>query len=159
MKQSLSYVCLFAAFAVLGLQIAAARDTAKDPFLGNWVLDPVKSDFSPDPTPDRRTMEFDARDGGIYNATRTVAGFGNTDVVDYTAKFDGKDYPISGSVLDTVSLKRIDADTIERTGKTRGQVTETCHMTVSPDGKMLTMKIQGSAYGRKYQSTQVYRRQ
>ncbi len=159
MNRRATTALLIVLLAGAAAQIASARDAAKDPFVGTWVLDPVKSDFSPDPTPDRRTMEFDARDGGLYHATRTVAGFGNTDVVDYTAKFDGKDYLVSGSVLDSVSLKRIDANTIERAGKIRGQVTETCRMTVSPDGKMLTMKIQGSAYGRKYQSTQVYHRQ
>ena len=41
----------------------------------------------------------------------------------YTAKFDGKDYPYKGDPgVTTVSLKKIDANTIEETDKLNGKV-------------------------------------
>jgi hypothetical protein len=58
----------------------------------------------------------------------------------YTAKFDGKDYPYKGDPGTTsVSLKKIDANTIEETDKRNGKVITVVRMTVDPGGK--TMKI------------------
>jgi hypothetical protein len=58
----------------------------------------------------------------------------------YTAKFDGKDYPYKGDPGTTsVSLKKIDDNTIEESDKRNGKVITVFHMTVDPDGK--TMKI------------------
>jgi len=58
----------------------------------------------------------------------------------FTAKFDGKDYPVNGAYsYNSVSLKRIDAHTIEETDKRDGTVVEVSKMTVSPDGRTLTV--------------------
>jgi len=58
----------------------------------------------------------------------------------YTAKFDGKDYPYKGDPGTTsVSLKKIDANTIEETDKRDDKVISVIHMAVSADGK--TMKL------------------
>lgn len=59
----------------------------------------------------------------------------------YDAKFDGKDYPIQGDPGHTlVSLKRIGNDTIEETDKRNGKVVGVSKMTVSPDGKWITVE-------------------
>ena len=68
-------------------------------------------------------------------------------LVEYTARFDGNDYPISNSILSTVSLKRVDDQTVERTGKVRGQVVETETRTVSNNGKVLTVTTKGNIDG------------
>lgn len=58
----------------------------------------------------------------------------------YTAKFDGNDYPFKGAYgTDAVSLKRINARTIEETDKLKGKAQDTQTMTVSPDGKTMTV--------------------
>ena len=58
----------------------------------------------------------------------------------YTAKLDGTDAPYKGSYsTDTVSLKKIDAHTIEETDKRGGQVVEVDKMTVSANGKTMTV--------------------
>jgi len=67
--------------------------------------------------------------------------------------------PIEGSQLDTVALKRVDANTVERTGKVKGQVAETVTMKISGAGKILTMTTKGSIDGVDYSSTQVYAKQ
>lgn len=60
----------------------------------------------------------------------------------YTAKFDGKDYPYKGDPGTTsVSLKKIDDNTIEETDKRDGKVISVARMTISPDGH--TMKLEG----------------
>jgi hypothetical protein len=159
----------FARFATLLVLLLApalcsnaspAGNQTKAPFLGTWMLDGDKSKFFPGPVAEDRTMTFEAKDGGLRHTTKTRNLFlGGTDDIDYTAQFDGKDYPITGTGLDTVSLKRVDANTIERTGKVRGKPTETCTMKVSPDGKTLTMTVKGSYNGIDYSSTQVFERQ
>jgi hypothetical protein len=152
----------FVASAALlgGACLAAPQAEAKDPFLGTWLLDADQSKFVPGPGPDDRTMIFTETDGGLRHLTKTPNLFlSSTEDIDYTAKFDGKDYPITGTGLDTVSLKRVDSHTIERTGKVRGKVSETCTMKVSPDGKTLTVTIKGSYNGTDYSSVQVLHRQ
>jgi hypothetical protein len=58
----------------------------------------------------------------------------------YTAKFDGNDYPVKGAYgYDAVSLKKINAHTIEETDKRGGTVTDVSTMTVSANGKTLTV--------------------
>ena len=58
----------------------------------------------------------------------------------YTAKMDGKDYPVKGTyTYNSVSLKRIDDRTIERTDKRDGKVIEVSKITVEPDGKTMTV--------------------
>ncbi len=58
----------------------------------------------------------------------------------YTAKLDGQDYPVKGAYgYDTVSLKKIDARTIEETDKRAGAVVDVSKMTVSANGKTMTI--------------------
>ena len=63
----------------------------------------------------------------------------------YTANFDGKDYPLTGSpTADTVSLKRSNARTTERTDKKGGKVVTTLKRVVSQDGKTMTVTTKGT---------------
>jgi hypothetical protein len=56
----------------------------------------------------------------------------------YDAKFDGKEYSITGDPGHTmVSLKRIGNDTIEETDKRDGKIVGFSRMTVSKDGKSI----------------------
>jgi hypothetical protein len=58
----------------------------------------------------------------------------------YTAKFDGNDYPYKGNFgINAVSLKQVDAHTFEETDKFNGKVMNVSKMTVSPDGKSMTI--------------------
>lgn len=142
---------------------ATTRAQSKDPFLGTWILDLSKSKFVPDNPPQKRTFSITAKDGSIRFLMRTTASGGLDNGMisesEFTAKYDGKDYEISESVLDTVSLKKIDATTIERTGKIRGNRVETETMKLSQDGKTLTITTKGSVGGNDYSSSQVYDKQ
>jgi hypothetical protein len=58
----------------------------------------------------------------------------------FTAKLDGTDSPVKGAyTYNSVSLKRIDAHTIEEADKRDGTVVGVAKMTVSPDGKKMTV--------------------
>jgi len=144
------------AFVLLAV---AAYGQAKDSLLGNWVLDRGKSSFEPDTALLNRSLSFEAKDGGVSFNQKTVQGNGSTTEINFTAKYDSKDVPIEGSQLDTVALKRVDANTVERTGKVKGQVAENVTMKISGGGKILTMTTKGSIDGVDYSSTQVYEKQ
>jgi len=156
LRQSL---ILIIAGSVLGLDSQPALGQAKDAVLGDWVLDRGQSTFDPDNTLQSRSVAIQAKDGGISFLQKTVTDRGNTVQSDFSANYDGKDAPISGSQLDKVALKRIDAHTVERSGKIGGKVVETATLKVSNDGKTLTITIKGSIDGENYSSTQVFAKQ
>jgi hypothetical protein len=67
----------------------------------------------------------------------------------YTAKFDGKDYAYKGDPGTTsVSLKMIDANTVEETDKRDGKVVGVARMTVAPDGKTMVYSFENKLNGR-----------
>jgi len=142
---------------VLAAVMALAQ--SKDPLIGTWQINRAKSEFMPDNTLQNRTMTIAAKGNGISAVQQTVVEAGYTVTSEYAAGYDGKDSPISGSLLDTVALKRVNANTVERTGKIRGQAVETATMTVSTGGKVLTITTKGSVDGNDYSSTQVFDRQ
>jgi hypothetical protein len=138
---------------------AAMAQTKDDPLIGRWALDRAKSEFSGN-VPEKRVTIFELTpDGGLKHITETVIANGSTDRIEYTAKYDGKDVSISNSFLWTVSVKRIDARTTERSGKVNGAVVETSKRTVSPDGQTLTIVTTGNNDGNEYSSTQVFTRE
>src|SRR5437870_3997280 len=100
--------CLMLAALVCLDGRAALAQSKDDPFIGKWVLDRAKSEFS-GAVPEKRVVTFDLTPNGIRHVTETVVANGSTDRVEYVAKYDGKDVPITNSFLWTVSLKRIDA--------------------------------------------------
>jgi hypothetical protein len=58
----------------------------------------------------------------------------------YTAKLDGTDAPVKGAyTFNTVSVKKIDAHTLEETDKRDATVVAVVKMTVSADGKKMTV--------------------
>ena len=148
---------------------AVNSSAALDPFFGNWELSRAKSTFLPDTdaaTIDSRTMTLEPTGNAIHHSVVTKRGGssgGNLEglvTVEYTYKYDGKDVPVvGGSALGTVSLKRIDKNTVERTGKVQGQTVETQSWRLSSDAKTLTITTRGTLAATPYSSTQVFERQ
>ena len=136
----------------IALGLVAAVPTAgvakPDPFVGTWILNLAKSTFSPGPAPKNQTAVYAAVEGG-YRVTATgIDGEGKPIKTEYTAKFDGKDYPVTGSMdYDAVTLKRVDPHSIEFTRKRAGQVVQTGTIVVSTDGKTRTVTVDGTNSG------------
>jgi hypothetical protein len=152
-------VFIFGLLAVLSVgQGVMGAQSATDSALGAWTLNHAQSTFS-GAVPYRRVMKFEVVGDAIKETTFTMSTDKPSIVVEHTARFDGNDYPISNSVLNTVSLRRADDHTVERTGKIRGQVVETETRTVSDRGRVLTVTTKGTRDGAEYSSVQVYDRQ
>jgi hypothetical protein len=144
----------------VGLSASFAQ-AARNPFVGTWDLDVVKSTFSA-AAPRSRVIVFEAVDNGVKQIMTTYDAGGASDQNEYTARFDGKDYPLTNSVIDSVSLKRISANRIERVGKRHASgetIVERSTREVSVDGKTLTISTKGTSFdGVDYESVQVYKR-
>src|SRR5687767_9628439 len=127
--RTLSFTVAIAIFAV---SIALSGQTKVDPAVGTWKLNVEKSKYSPGPAPKSQTLKFEAWDGGLKLTADGVDSEGKPTHAEYAAKFDGKDYPFTGSPnADAIALKRIDDYTIEATWKKGGKVTITARTTIS----------------------------
>ena len=130
--------------------------------VGTWKLNLSKSKYSPGPAPKSQTLKIEAwgDDGVKYTADGTSADDKPTHA-EFQAKYDGKDYPFKGNPdADSISYKRIDANTVEATTKLKGKVTITAKVTVSPDGKTRTVTQTGKdAQGGDVNNVAVYDKQ
>ena len=129
-----------------------------DSLLGTWVLNVAKSKYTPGPPPKEQTTTFEAAGQGVKVTTKGTDSAGKPTGTTYTADYDGKDNPVTGNPdWDTVSLKRINANTIEYTRKRAGKVVQTATSVVSKDGKTRTITSTGvNAQGQKIHNVGVY---
>ena len=130
---------------VLGAGLGRVAAQASNPRLGTWKLNVAKSKYDPGPAPQSNTMKIEAAGEGEKATTEGVNATGAPTKTEYTAQYDGKDYPITGSQnADTVALKRLDARTMERTDKKGEKVVATSSRAVSEDGKTMTVTTTGT---------------
>lgn len=107
------------------------------------------------------TLKIEVDENGIKLDAEGINGDGNPTHVEYNAKFDGKDYPVTGVPnADKVSVKRIDASTIQSTLKKGDQVVMTVTSVVSNYGKTRTSTFKGkNAQGQDVNNVVVYDKQ
>ena len=147
-----------AIFAALVLSLAtAAVCFADDAFTGTWKLNEAKSKLSA-ATNKNTTVTYEAAGDSIKVTIEGVTADGKAVHDEWTGKFDGKDYPVTGNPMtDTRAYKKIDDHTLEATGKKDGKIVLTAKITVSADGKTRTVAVaQTGADGKKSTSTAVY---
>src|SRR5712692_1107119 len=131
------------ALLLVGLVLAVTA-AAADQHSGTWKMNSDKSKYSPGPAPKSSTVKIEADEKGVKIDAEIVNADGSPTHVQYDAKFDGKDYPVTGiPYADAVSVKRIDANTIESTMKKGGQVTMTVTSKFSNYGKTRTSTFKG----------------
>jgi hypothetical protein len=145
----------------IGVTAVASAAGAVEPVVGTWKLDLAKSKFNPGPAPKSQTRMYAATADGIDLTYTGVAADGSAVNGKSSFKYDGKDYAITGSAdYDTLSLKRIDANTIESTQKKAGKPVGKTVRTVSSDGKVMTLRSKGTdAKGKSYDNVMVFDRQ
>jgi len=140
-----------------------AHAQAADPLIGMWNVDVFKSTYVTGQPPVRRVITFEAAGDSLHFTQETTnQGFNTSETikVEYTAKVDGKDYPIMNSGLDTVALKKVDATTYERVGKIKGMQTETATMKLSNRNKTMTITTKGvTDSGNEYSRIEVFNKQ
>jgi hypothetical protein len=109
------------------------------PFTGTWKFNPRHSRLS---TPQPRTwiQEIVVTRDEIVVREEIVRANGEKSAVSVWARFDGTDYPISGlPIADLIAYQRANTHSIFGTGKKNGQVSLNETVTVTPDGRTLTL--------------------
>ena len=113
-----------------------AQAPAADVMPGRWTLDPAKSTYVPGPVPKSQVATLTAVANGIRTVADRVEADGSKTHFEWTGTFDGKDNPVVGDPnRDAVSVRKLDAYTLEITNKKAGKVTTTIRAVYAKDGK------------------------
>jgi hypothetical protein len=140
--------------------VRAAFCFADDANMGTWKLNEAKSKLSPG-APKNTSVVYEAAGDNVKVTVEGIGSDGKPTHNEWTGKFDGKDYPVTGDPnSDRRSLKRIDDRTLELTVKKGDRVTTTGRIVVSADGKTRTVTVSGTdPTGKKFHSAAVYDKQ
>jgi hypothetical protein len=116
-----------------------------DPLVGTWLLNLSRSKFNPGPAPKNITVTYEQATNGLHTVSVVELPDGTSSRSEYTAGYDGKDYPITGvPQVETVSLRQIDALTSERIDKRGGQRVQSYTRQVYADGRTLIVTQKGT---------------
>ena len=149
---------LLSVAVLVGVACVAALAQAQDPLVGTWKLNPEKSK-----APYKSgTSVFEAAGDGIKGTVDIAAADGTAYHWTFTAKYDGKDNPVTGTSPygNVVALTRVNPHTVRIDVKQDGKTTVTQTMVVSDDGKTRTITTKGrDAKGQPVDTTSVYDKQ
>ena len=149
---------LLSVVVLVGLACAATLAQAKDPLVGTWKLNPEKSKGAYK----SGTSVFEAAGEGVKATVDLVGTDGTAYHWTFTAKYDGKDNPVTGKTPfgDTVALTRVNANTVQITSKQGGKPTVTQIIAIAADGKTRTTTTKGQdAKGQPIEGMSFYERQ
>jgi len=140
--------------------VGVALCFAADAFIGTWKLNEAKSKIAAGSLKNT-TVVYEAAGDSVKVTTDGTDGDGKPSHSEWTGKFDGKDYPVTGDPsTDTRSYKTVNDHTLAFTNKKGDKVTISGRGVVSADGKTRTVTITGTdSKGKKYTSTAVYDKQ
>ncbi|HEV2387702.1 MAG TPA: hypothetical protein VGS20_10665 [Candidatus Acidoferrales bacterium] len=133
---------------------------AQGPQMGTWKLNEAKSKFGPGATKNA-TVVYEAAGDNVKVTVDGTDASGNAVHNEWTGKFDGKDYPVTGDpTSDSRSYRRINSRTLTLIAKKGAKVTLTGRVVVSADGKTRTVTTTATdAKGMKVHSTAVFDKQ
>jgi len=150
-------VVIILALSCFAATVCLASDDVQ---MGTWKLNEGKSKLAPGATKNNTVVYAAAGDQVKVTVDGTDAE-GKPTHNEWTGKFDGKDYPVTGDPnSDMRSYKKINDRTMELTVKKGGKVTTTGRIEVAADGKSRTVTTNGTdAKGNKVKGTAVYDKQ
>ncbi len=130
------------------------------PQMGTWKLNEGKSKFSPG-APKNQTVLYEAAGDQVKVTVDGTDGEGKRAHNEWTGKFDGKDYPVTGDPSsDMRSYKMVNDNTLKLTTKKADKVTASGTIVVSADGKSRTVTTSGTdAKGKQSKNKAVYDKQ
>jgi len=144
-------ISLFFASVAMGFQ--------NNPQMGTWKLNEAKSKFAGKAR--NHTVVYEATGDQIKVTVDGVDENGEAAHSEWTGKFDGKEYPVTGDAnSDVRSYRTINKNTLALSGKKNGKVTLSGRIVVSRDGKTRTVTTSTTnAQGKKVVNTAVYDKQ
>ena len=151
------------ALLVVAVSVCAAAAVcyaADDVLSGTWKLNAAKSHIAAGQATNS-TVVYSMSGDSTKVVIDGTDGSGKAIHQEWTGKYDGKDYPVTGSdTADTRAYTRVDSHTFTVRERKAGKVVDTVRVVVSPDGKTRTVTSNGTdANGKKFMSTAVYDKQ
>ncbi|MGA8087157.1 MAG: hypothetical protein WCA10_07615 [Terracidiphilus sp.] len=132
-----------AALALTTTLVALDADNS----LGTWNVNIAASKYTPAPLPVKSlTVVREVFPGGVKVTTTGERTDGTAINTTYSANYDGTPAGVTGkgSPYDTVSLKRVDANTFNYEAKnTTGKYSATGRIVISNEGKRMTLTAKG----------------
>lgn len=147
--------------AIAALCLAAvAVGFAADPNVGSWKLNEAKSKIAAGAARNN-TVVYTAAGDSYKCVVDGLDAAGKPAHNEWTGKFDGKDYPVTGDAsADTRSLKLVSPGHYELSNKKGGKAVLTGTVEFSTDNKTRTLTTHMTdAAGKKVTSVAVYDRQ
>jgi hypothetical protein len=133
---------------------------ADNAMMGTWKLNEAKSKI-PAGAPKSITVTYEASGDSIKCTIDGVDGQGKPTHTEWTGKFDGKDYPVTGDAnQSTRSVKVVNDHKMDVDIKKDGKVTMSGRIEIAADGKSRTVTLHGTdASGKKLESKAAYDKQ
>ena len=140
--------------------LAGTTCFAADPQMGTWKLNEAKSKHTPGTM--RNTMVvYESTGAKVKITTDGVNATGKPTHSEWTGKFDGKDYSVTGDpTADMRSYTKVDDRTLDFAVKKGGKTTVTGRVVVAADGKSRTVTVSGTdAKGKKFKNINAFDKQ
>ena len=139
--------------------VSVALGFQDNPNMGTWKLNEAKSKFAGKAR--NHTVVYEAAGDQIKVTVDGVDENGGAVHSEWTGKFDGKEYPVTGDTnSDVRAYRMINNHTLELTGKKGGKTTLSGRVVVSQDGKSRTVTTTATnAEGKKVTNVAVYDKQ
>ena len=136
--------------------VSVAMGYQDNPNMGTWKLNEAKSKFAGKAR--NHTVVYEASGDQTKVTVDGVDESGNAVHSEWTGKFDGKEYPVTGDAnADVRSYRKINKNTLSLTGKKGGKTTLTGRIVISRDGKSRTVTTTTTnAQGKKVRNVAVY---
>lgn len=146
-------------FSLIFCSIAAIC-LAADVNIGTWKLNDAKSKLNAN-MPKKTMVVYTAEGENVKITVDGVDADGKATHNEWTGKYDGKDYPVTGDpTTDSRSFTKIDDQTFHAVNKKDGKTVMELHIVVSPDGKSRTVTSSTTdSKGNKVSSVAVYDKQ
>jgi len=132
---------------VVAVTITAIGMFGADNSLGTWKRNVAKSKATPPNTNPIKSLTLvnEASDGGVKQMVSGERTNGDVVKGSYTAKYDGKEYPVIGARWDAISIKQVDANTFtSEVRKVGGKYHNKGRTVISQDGKTMTLTTKGT---------------
>ena len=148
---ALTISLVFVSVVALGFQ--------NNPQLGTWKLNEAKSKFAGKAR--NQTVVIEAAGDQVKVTVDGVDESGAAAHNEWTGKFDGKDYPITGdATADARFYRMVDKNTWEIANKKAGKTILSGRVVISADGKTRTVTTKGTdSQGKKVTNVAVYDKQ
>jgi len=135
----------FLSILFVGAALCLAAEVDQTPFMGTWKLNEAQSKFGPGASKNTTVVYTASPDGMIKITSDGIDKDGKPTHTEWNGKFDGKDYPVTGSAdSDTRSYTASGKHSLSMTIKKGGKTTVTGKIAVSLDGKSRTVTTTGA---------------